>query len=304
MRRYAPGTAFLLLLLLMLPPPAGAARDCAECPDMVIVPAGRFVMGATPGEEERTGLSDQFRNRSQPLRTVNVRRFSAGKFEVTRGEYRAFAEATGHRGEGCFVWGGSDFRMEPAKSWREPGFAQDDTHPVTCVSWEDASAYAAWLSRRTGRKYRLPTEAEWEYAARAGTTTTRYWGDDANRSCEYSNGADRSTAARVPGASGWGVADCDDRHPYTAPVGSFRPNAFGLHDMLGNVEEWTQDCWQGDYRGAPIDGSAATAGDCSLRAVRGGAWDDAPVGVPAAYRVGSPVTIRVHRRGFRVAADL
>jgi formylglycine-generating enzyme required for sulfatase activity len=271
---------------------------------MVVIPAGQFVMGAAPGEEERANLSEEFRNRSQPQRRVSVKRFSAGKFEVTREEYRAFAEATGRTGDGCFVWSGNAFDWIPAYGWRNPGFAQDDAHPVTCVSWEDANAYVAWLSQQAGKRYRLLTEAEWEHAARAGTTTTRYWGDDPGRTCEYANGADRSTAALVPGADSWPVANCDDRYPYTAPVGSFRPNAFGLHDMLGNVEEWTQDCWIGNFRGAPTDGSAVTTGDCYMRAVRGGSWLDAPIGVPAAYRVGSPAPVRVYRRGFRVATDM
>ena len=244
------------LVLLLLSFPAASARDCAHCPEMVELPAGRFVMGAAPGEEERGNLSAEFRNRSEPQRSVDVKRFSAGRFEVTRGEYRVFAEETARGTDGCFVWRGDAFEMDPARSWRNPGFAQDDAHPVTCVSWEDASAYVKWLSRRTGRSYRLLTEAEWEYAARAGTTTTRFWGDDADKTCDYANGADRSTAALVPGARNWHVANCDDRHAYTAPLGSYRPNAFGLHDMLGNVEEWTQDCWNGDYQDAPSDGSA------------------------------------------------
>lgn len=270
---------------------------------MVVVPAGRFVMGSVPGEEEREELAEEFRNRSQPQRSVTVKSFLAGRFEVTRGQYRMFAEATGRSSDACFVWTGARFEMDRAKGWRNPGYAQDDLHPATCVSWEDASAYAKWLGQQTGRHYRLLTEAEWEYAARAGTTTTRSWGDAAGMSCDYANGADLSTLAQVPGASNWSAANCNDRHAYTARVGSYRPNAFGLYDMLGNVEEWTQDCWNATYSGAPTDGSAAAAGDCSLRAVRGGSWDDAPVGLRVAYRVGSPTTIRVYRRGFRVAAD-
>ena len=303
MRRKHPASFRLFLALVFLPcaSPAGAAPECPHCPEMVVIPAGQFVMGAAPGEEEQGNLAPGFRGRSEPQRRVDVKRFAAGKFEVTRAQYRAFAEATGRRANGCFVWRGSDFEMDPARSWRDPGFVQSDAHPATCVSWEDASAYVAWLSGQTRRKYRLLTEAEWEYAARAGTTAPVYWGDAS--ACEFANGADRATAAGVPGADGWGVASCNDGHAYTAPVGSFRPNAFGLHDMLGNVEEWTQDCWNANYAGAPVDGSAATAGDCSMRSVRGGAWDDAPVGVPAAYRVGSPTIIRVYRRGFRVAAD-
>lgn len=284
--------------------PGTVFKECADCPEMVVIPAGRFVMGAAPGEEERENLSEEFRNRSQPQRSVQVKRFSAGRFEITRGQYRVFAEATSRKSDGCFVWTGTDFEMDQTKDWRGPGYAQDDAHPVACVSWEDASAYVRWLSQRTGRKYRLLTEAEWEYAARAGTTTARFWGDDPGMACNYANGADISTKARVPGTSSWGAATCNDRYAYTAPVGRYRANAFGLHDMLGNVEEWTQDCWNANYSSAPADGSATAAGDCSLRAVRGGSWDDAPVGLRAAYRVGSPTVIRVYRRGFRVAMDM
>ena len=211
------------------------------------------------------------------------------------------AEATRRVSDGCFVWTGAGFDKDPAKDWRNPGYAQDDTHPVVCVSWEDASAYARWLGEKTGKAYRLLTEAEWEYAARAGTATARFWGDDAKRSCDNANGADLAAKAEVPGAADWPVAACNDRFAYTAPVGSYRANAFGLHDMLGNVWEWTQDCWNANYSGAPADGSAWATGDCSLRAVRGGSWEDAPVGLRAAYRVGSPTVIRVYIRGFRVA---
>jgi formylglycine-generating enzyme len=299
----APLRPLLALALLLCSCPA-VAQDCAHCPEMVVIPAGMFVMGAAPGEEERESLAEEFRNRSQPQRSVSVRSFSAGKFEVTRGQYRAFAAATGRSADGCFLWTGTTFELDRTRDWRDPGYAQNDSHPVTCVSWEDAGAYTEWLSRQTGRKYRLLTEAEWEYAARAGSTTARYWGDDVRTSCSFANGADVSTAALVPGASTWIVVDCNDRHAWTAPVGSFRANAFGLHDMLGNVEEWTQDCWSGNLSGAPADGSARTAGDCALRAVRGGSWLDAPVGVRAAYRVGSPTPVRVYRRGFRVATDM
>ena len=281
--------------------PGTVFKDCADCPEMVVIPAGRFVMGTAPGEEEREALSDQFRHRSQPQRGVHVKSFSAGKFEVTRGQYRVFAEATGRSSDGCFIWSGAEFEKDQTKDWRNPGYAQDDPHPVACVSWDDAGAYVRWLSQKTGRDYRLLTEAEWEYAARAGTSTTRFWGDAGNMSCGYANGADLAAAAQVPGASNWPVASCNDRYAYTAPVGSYRANAFGLYDLLGNVGEWTQDCWNRNYSGAPTDGSAWAAGDCFLRVVRGGSWEDAPLGLRAAYRVGSPTVIRVYTRGFRVA---
>ncbi len=264
--------------------PSRAFKDCAECPEMVPIPAGRFVMGAAPGEEERENVPVQFRNRSQPQYWVNVVSFAAGRYEVTRGQYRVFAEATGRSSEGCFVWTGSKFERDLSKDWRNPGYAQDDTHPVACVSWEDAIAYVAWLSQKTGKDYRLLTEAEWEYAARAGTTTTRFWGDDGNMSCGYANGADLTAKAQVPGFSNSLVANCNDRYAYTAPVGSYRANAFGLHDMLGNVFEWTLDCWNENYHGASTDGSAWMKGTCSQRVVRGGSWSNVPQYLRAAYR--------------------
>ncbi len=287
------------------PPTAGvpsrAFKDCAECPEMVSIPAGRFVMGSAPGEEERETLPEQFRNRSQPQYWVNVASFSAGKYEVTRGQYRAFAEATGRSSEGCFVWTGAKFERDLSKDWRNPGYAQDDTHPVACVSWSDATAYTSWLSDKTGKDYRLLSEAEWEYAARAGTTTTRFWGDDGNMSCGYANGADLTAKAQVPGFSNFWVANCNDRYAYTAPAGSYRANAFGLHDMLGNVGEWTQDCWNENYHGAPTDGSAWMAGNCSLRVVRGGSWYNNPLLLRAAYLFRFTATDRYVKFGFRVA---
>ena len=293
----------LVMLVLAVANASVSAKDCADCPEMALIPAGQFVMGATPDEEDRENLSEPFRHRSQPPRVITVRSFSAGKFEVTRGQYRVFAEATGRGNDGCFIWTGAAFVIDKTKHWRNPGYAQDDTHPVVCVSWDDAGAYAQWLGHKTGKRYRLLSEAEWEYAARAGTTTSRYWGDDAAAACGYANGADITTAAQAPGASGWSATHCDDRSAYTAPVGSYRANAFGLHDMLGNVGEWTQDCWNASYSGAPTDSRAWAMGDCALRAVRGGAWDDAPAGLRAAYRVGSPTVIRLYSRGFRVAKD-
>ncbi len=298
----------VLMLLAMMSALAAAQtgsayRDCADCPEMVVVPAGSFVMGTAPGEETREQLAESFRYRSEPPRRVQVRPFSVGKFEVTRGQYRAFAEATGRAGSGCFVWNGADFELDKTKDWRNTGYAQSDAHPVACVSWEDAGAYVQWLAQKTTKPYRLLTEAEWEYATRAGAATARYWGDDADQACTHANGADRSAARHTLTARQWQSASCDDGHAHTAPAGSYRANAFGLHDMLGNVGEWTQDCWNNHYNGAPVDGRAWLAGDCAMRAVRGGAWDDAPTGLRAAYRVGSPATIRLYSRGFRVARD-
>ena len=302
----------LALLLFMIPvifcghvlaqsDPGLSIRDCAECPEMVIVPGGEFVMGAVPGEEERELLPHEFRHRSAPQRRVKVSTFAAGKFEITRGQYRAFAEATNRNDTGCFMWRSGDYQLDSTKSWRDSGYLQDDNHPVTCVSWNDAQAYVSWLSNKTGNQYRLLTEAEWEYAARAGSPETRFWGEDSRQLCRHANGADLKTLSVMSEAGNWPAAACDDGHPYTAPVGSYLPNGFGLHDMLGNVAEWTADCWNANYRGAATDGSAWMTGDCDLRAVRGGGWDEASASLRSAYRVGSPVVIRVYARGFRVA---
>lgn len=281
--------------------PGTVFKDCVDCPEMVVIPGGRFLMGVTADEEEREGMSDEFRHRSQPQRSVDVQGFSAAKYETTRAQYRVFVQATGRSSDGCFIWTGVQVEKDPGKDWRNPGYAQDEQHPVACVSWEDASAYVRWLSQQAGKNYRLLSEAEWEYAARAGTTTARFWGTAENSSCGYANGADLTTRPQVPGASNWDIAQCNDRYAYTAPVGSYQANAFGLYDMLGNVGEWTQDCWNVNYNNAPSDGTAWAVGDCSQRTVRGGSWDDAPLGLRAGYRVGSAVYIRVYSRGFRVA---
>jgi formylglycine-generating enzyme required for sulfatase activity len=276
-------------------------RDCPECPEMVVLPAGEFVMGASAGEEDREFLSPEFRNRSTPQRRVNIRSFSAGRYEVTRQQFQVFAEATGHRGEGCFAWVGGEYRMDPGKSWRNPGYPQNDRHPVSCVSWEDAAAYVRWLSARTGKPYRLLSEAEWEYAARSGNAASRFWGEDARQSCVFGNGADLRTLSISADAGSWPTIQCDDGYAHTAPAGSFRANPYGLHDMLGNVAEWTADCWNSGFNDAPSDGRAWMTGDCFLRAVRGGGWDEGTASLRSAYRVGSPVVVRVYSRGFRVA---
>ena len=181
-------------------------------------------------------------------------------------------------------------------------------HPVTCVSWQDANAYVAWLSKETGAAYRLPSEAEWEYAARAGTTTRWYWGNDGwSAQCGYANGIDesfrlyaeerfsRSFVVRV---------DCTDGAGGTEVRGSYDANDFGLFDMLGNVWEWMEDCLNADYRGAPVDGSPWRGGDCSVRVSRGGSWSSAPHNLRSAGRFRNTSGTRLDFAGFRVARTL
>jgi sulfatase modifying factor 1 len=285
-------------------------RDCPECPEIVVVPAGRFTMGAQPGEEETEEIyPEDVADPEDPVRSATrvevliPAPLAIGRFEVTRGEFALFVAETGHdTGSKCAEFEKQIGGQHAERTWRDPGFAQDERHPVACVSWDDAQAYVGWLAGKTGKGYRLLSEAEWEYAARAGTTTRRPWGDDAQAGCAHANIAD-AAARRVFGAH-LRATECDDGHAYAAPVGTYRANAFGLHDMLGNAWEWTADCWNASHADAPADGSARTDGKCIGRVVRGGSWLFYPGVTRSAYR-----TMWIHDNrdidfGFRVARTL
>ena len=185
------------------------------------------------------------------------------------------------------------------RSWRNPGFSQSDGHPVVCVNWDDARAYVGWLSRKTGEEYRLLSEAEWEYVARAGTTTSRYWGNSETGQCRNANGED-------PTSEFDGRVLCSDGHAQTSPVGSYLKNGYGLHDVLGNVSEWVQDCPNANlsYHGAPRDGSAWEEEFCLNRVVRGGAWNDWLGYLRSASRETQLPKWRYYEVGFRVARTL
>jgi sulfatase modifying factor 1 len=293
---------------------AVAFRDCPECPEMVVVPAGRFTMGAAPGEDEGEYfpgplginlLHETLHGRAAPQIAVSIPGpLAIGRFEVTRGEFARFVAETSH-GTGsttCGTFMNGKYEERAGRTWRAPGFVQDDRHPVVCVSWDDAQAYMRWLSRKTGKAYRLLSEGEWEYAARAGTTTRRPWGDAAEAVCAHANIADASARRLVSGIT-WGTA-CDDGHAYTSPTGTYRGNAFGLHDMLGNLSEWTADCWNKTHTGAPSDGSARSTGDCSRRVHRGGSWYYHPALTRSADRDADSPGLRFDSLGFRVARPL
>lgn len=270
-------------------------RDCADCPEMVVIRPGRYDMGSPAGEAGR--FDDE-----GPRHAVGIRRaFAAGRFEVTRAQFAVFVEATGRRAEGCYEWNGSYWEMNNSTSWRDPGFAQTEDHPVVCVSWEDARAYAGWLSGKSGRRYRLLTEAEWEYAARAGSPASRPWGEDAGEACGHANVADASARTGISGAGAWRTHACDDGKAHTARAGSYRPNAYGLYDMIGNAWEWTEDCWNAGYALAPSDGSAWRSGNCGQRVLRGGSWFNTPPSARSASRYRSAVHLRFNCFGFRLA---
>jgi formylglycine-generating enzyme len=284
-------------------------RDCAECPAMLAIPAGSFLMGAAAGEEEREAVPEPVRGQSAPQHRVTVRAFALGQHEVTRGEFMAFVRDTRHpMGDSCTALTlkedktGYGFREVPGRNWRHTGFAQTDQDPVVCVSWNDAKAYLRWLSQKAGRPYRLPTEAEWEYAARGGVPTARYWGDSRAEACRYGNLRDLALLTEIGAApESESHFACDDGHAHTAPVGRFAPNRFGLHDMLGNVWEWVEDCWNANYLGAPSDGTAWTTGECGRRVARGGSWASNPRDVRTGFRLRDDATLRAVFSGLRVA---
>ncbi|MEO8342283.1 MAG: formylglycine-generating enzyme family protein [Gallionella sp.] len=236
-----------------------------------------------------------------PVHQVNIAGFALSRTEITRGQFAAFVKKTKYNtGDKCWTLEGGKYDSRKG-NWSEPGYPQDDQHPVTCINWDDAQAYAAWLSQKTGKQYRLPTEAEWEYAARAHTKTPRYWGGgNPEEACIYANVADKTAQSRIKGALSWSVHNCTDGFAYTAPVSHFKANAFGLRDMLGNVWEWTEDSYHDSYKDAPIDGSA-WAGDGEKRVLRGGSWNNEPRNVRAAIRNGNKPTQRFSIFGFRVA---
>ena len=291
------------------PAPGRSFRDCSHgCPEMVVVPRGRFTMGAPAGEEERENLPDLpgLRGHSVPQHLVTIRHaFAIGRFDVTRDEYAQFVAET-HRPDpaSCVTVTASGGGVATnGTNWHSPGFPQTGRDPVVCVGWDDAQAYMSWLSARTGHVYRLPTEAEWEYAARAGTTTARYGSDNPLEICRYTNVGDLDYGERHPGDSGVNRA-CRDGYAFTSPVGRFPPNRYGLYDMLGDVLNWTEDCWNINYSGAPADGTAWLTGDCSRRVARGGSWDMDLSPARSAMRRGPPTSLLNTTLGFRVARTL
>jgi TonB family protein len=183
-------------------------------------------------------------------------------------------------------------------NWLDPGFPQEDSHPVVCVTWIEAQAYTIWLTSKTGHSYRLLSEAEYEYIDRAGSTRTYFWGDTVGDQCRYANGADTAARARFPD---WPTATCNDGYVFTSPVGKFQANRYGLYDTTGNVLSWTNDCWHESYSGVPTDGSPWFPSDrvCGSHVVRGSAWSSIPGSLRAAHR--STAGPASHTVGFRVA---
>ena len=283
------------------------AGGSARGPEMVVVPAGGFMMGAPPRQIPRG------RNDTPYHRVTFERGFAIARAEITVGEFGRFVEATGYRTQAEVDNGSQVYdprrnrmhRMEDA-NWRHDytGERADENLPVVHVSWHDAAAYAEWLARVTGQSYRLPSEAEFEYALRAGTRTAYWWGDGSPPRDRMTNVTGEGDVS--PTGQRWSDAFDDYRDGYwgPAPVASLAVNAFGLFDMGGNVKEWVVDCWHDSYRRAPTDGSAWVNPGCQRRVVRGGDWASAPDETFSSVRVSGATRTRMSRLGFRVAKDL
>jgi formylglycine-generating enzyme required for sulfatase activity len=259
--------------------------------ELVWIPGGRFRMGDIGG----TGQADE-----RPLREVEIDGLWMMRTEVTRAMYAGFVADTRYAsGDRCWVHAGVWIEKD-GLDWRHPGFRQGDDHPVTCINWHDARAFIAWLNRKTGEAFRLPSEAEWEYAARAGTETLYYTGNEPAALCTHANAADKSALEHYPE---FAVNTCDDGYTRTSPVASFAASQWGLYDMYGNVWEWVEDCWNSSYAGAPADGSAYLEGDCARRGFRGGGYGDIPRFARSTLRNRGHATHRKDDIGFRLVVS-
>ena len=287
--------------------PGDSFQDCDECPEVVVIPAGDFLMGTQVGGYEVVPDSGE----APPLQVSIRKAFAIGKTEVTRAEFEVFLDDTDHElANRCVGWDdgwaprdGKDFTDPP-----HPNRPRDD-HPANCVTHGDAEAYVAWLSEKTGEAYRLPSESEWEYAARAGTTAPRYWGMNSFEGVSISLACDNANVFDITGQEtypfSWVYARCDDGHADVAPVASYPPNPFGLHDMIGNLYEWTSDCHTGSYWGRPADERPwVWEGGCGRKVIRGGSWIVRPVHARAAWRVGAVATNATSFTGFRVVREI
>jgi formylglycine-generating enzyme required for sulfatase activity len=269
-------------------------KECDHCPEMIGIPAGRFVMGSPASEAGRFDAEG-------PQHIVAVKAFALARTDITSAEYLTFLRTTGYEPQPCNRILNMRWRV-PSRGVAFPPYDEEPGRwPASCVSWQDAKAYIAWLNRevRAARPqignrpgpYRLPSEAEWEYAARAGTTTARWWGEEIGTGNANCNGCGSSFDFRA-------LSDAD----------SFRPNGFGLYGMLGNVWQWTEDCWHRSYVGAPADGRPWSENACTRHVLRGGSWDNVPVFIRAAARSagdGSGGEFDYSSlAGFRVARDL
>ena len=265
--------------------------ECGGCPEMIVIPAGEFTMGSPDHEPER-------RAEEGPRHKVKVDRFAVSKGAVTRDQFDKFVNATGHKvGDACLTRKDGKWSAEQGRSYKDPGFAQGGNHPAVCVNFEDIKAYLTWLSKQAGEPYRLLSEAEWEYVARAGSDTPFWWGSTITPAQANYNG----NIAFAGGAKG---EFRQKTVPAFEPEPSFKLNPSNLFIGEGNVSEWVEDCWNKNYQGAPSDGSVWSKGDCNSHVVRGGSWASDPALLRSAARQAVQSSTRSSDIGFRVARPM
>ncbi|MGA3302081.1 MAG: SUMF1/EgtB/PvdO family nonheme iron enzyme [Methylovirgula sp.] len=261
--------------------PRDAFKECTDCPEMVVIPPGSYTMGSSDNEAGRD------KNES-PRHSVTIAKpFAVARYDITRDQFAAFVADTGYEtGTKCYVWTGK-WEEKAGVTWLNPTFQQAGNHPAVCVNWYDAGAFVNWLNKKTGKSYRLLSESEYEYATRAATTTAYYWGNEL-------------------GAGNANCHECGSQYDAksTSPVGSFKPNDFGLYDMVGNVRQLVEDCWNATYDGAPADNSARTTGDCDNRVNRGGSWNSPGSSLRSAARTDVGATFHLYDMGIRVGRNL
>ena len=277
--------------------PGAIFNECEGCPEMIIIPPGNFVMGFDGG------VNDE-RYEGPPHEVKISYMFAMGKYEVTNSQFKKFIDSTGYKpGTNCRMWTGKTVELVKGLDWTDPGYKRPigDNEPVACVSWYDAKAYVEWLSNVTNKSYRLPSEAEWEYVARGGTDTMWSWGDDPNAGCEMANYYDETAAGIRP----WKPVECNDGHRIVANVGQLRPNIFGVYDIIGNVWEWAEDCYQVPYKNQASDGAPfQVKGKCEKRVVRGGAWHSRATWQKPSFRGRDTEDFVTQVFGIRVVRDI
>ena len=282
-----------------------------DMPRFVTVTGDVYKMGCSKGDR-------RCKSAEKPVREVNVSSFRISTTEITVGQFQQFVDRTGYVTDaeqnaggfkGCYVWGDTkgisrsngSWKWNVNNNWKDPGYSQRDDYPVTCVSWNDAQAYAQWLAKTSGKAYRLPTEAEWEFAARGGSQSTYSFGS-AGDTCQYANGADKTTS---PTGAKWSTRmKCSDGNWFSAPVANYKPNPFGLFDMHGNVWEWVSDNWSDTLKPLPTDGTAYTEGRDTNKVLRGGAWDGASAYLRNSTRSRGICASRAAMTGFRIVEEL